>query len=211
MRQAGAKRLLEASINKKKNRVPLLNLDNLSKKKPTLQTSVEQHVSVQDSFIFAENQTDTGLKLDEKFKVYVGNLNFETPESRLELFTNTFRVVSHVHIPMDGNRRKGFGFLYFDSEDDAAFVIRRMNGAILDGRRIYLQKGKEKRISKAKKMRELLRLKKELLQVERELKESQRLKERNDTKKDAKSKKKSESKKRKAAPKKKSTAKKHKK
>ena len=71
-------------------------------------------------------------------KLFVGNLDFSTTESQLhELFTQHGNVVSATIIldRMTGNSR-GFGFVEYETADEAQRAIGSLNGAELNGRQL---------------------------------------------------------------------------
>lgn len=72
-------------------------------------------------------------------KLYVSNLNFElTDDDLMEMFSQFGPVVEahHVNDKRDRNRRRGFGFILFESMDDAAKAVAEMNDKEVSGRNI---------------------------------------------------------------------------
>lgn len=69
-------------------------------------------------------------------KVFVGNLNYETTASALENLFSEVGSVRDVFLPNDRatGRPRGFAFVEFASEDEAAEAISRFDGRELDGR-----------------------------------------------------------------------------
>ncbi|MDE0022571.1 MAG: RNA-binding protein [Candidatus Poribacteria bacterium] len=65
-------------------------------------------------------------------RLYVGNLNYRTTEDTLGDIFSEFGDVVEVTI-IEG---KGFGFVEFESEEDAKEAIENLNGEEVDGRRI---------------------------------------------------------------------------
>ncbi|CAN6343345.1 unnamed protein product [Urochloa humidicola] len=69
-------------------------------------------------------------------KLFVGGLSYDTNETALkDAFSQhgdviAVRVICH---PTTG-KSKGFGFVTFSSEDEAAAAVHKMNGEELDGR-----------------------------------------------------------------------------
>ena len=73
-------------------------------------------------------------------KVFVGNLNFKTTREELsELLSGAGRVVD-VHLPTDRETGKvrGFAFVQFSNEDEAAQAIKLFNGQDLGGRKLNI-------------------------------------------------------------------------
>lgn len=69
-------------------------------------------------------------------QLFVGSLPFRMSDDELkELFTE-FGEVSSAKIISDREtgRSRGFGFVEFDSEDEAQAAIKAMNGKDVDGR-----------------------------------------------------------------------------
>jgi RNA recognition motif-containing protein len=81
-----------------------------------------------------------------KKKLYVGNLSFDAQESTLqELFGANGRRVARVQIISDREtgRSRGFGFVEFESEQDAQAAINELNGKELNGRAIVVNEARE--------------------------------------------------------------------
>ncbi len=73
-------------------------------------------------------------------KIFVGNLNFATTDQELrELFGEVGEVMD-VHIPKDreSGRPRGFAFVRFAEEDQAAAAIEQFHGREVAGRAIRL-------------------------------------------------------------------------
>lgn len=71
-------------------------------------------------------------------KLFVGNLSFKTTEAQLEAtFSKAGKVLS-VAIPTDRDtgRKRGFGFVEMETEEEAQNAVRDFNGSMLDGRQI---------------------------------------------------------------------------
>jgi RNA recognition motif-containing protein len=80
-------------------------------------------------------------------KLYVGNLNYSTTESRLsEIFGELGEVVS-VNLITDrmSGRSKGFAFVEMAEESDAQQAIAELNGKDVDGRTIKVAEARPKR------------------------------------------------------------------
>ncbi len=79
-------------------------------------------------------------------KLYVGNLSFNTGESRLrELFQNYGTVTSaKIITDRDSGSSKGFGFVEMSSDGEAQAAISGTNGIDLDGRQIKVNEAMDK-------------------------------------------------------------------
>jgi len=78
--------------------------------------------------------------------IYVGNLNYALTEDELkEVFEELGNVVS-VKIIKDREtgKSKGFGFVEYDNEESAQQAIEEMNGAEVMGRRLKVNKARER-------------------------------------------------------------------
>ncbi len=69
-------------------------------------------------------------------KLYVGNLPYSTTEDDLRSLFSEYGEVSQVTLIIDrmSGRSKGFGFVEFTSEADAAKATEAMNGHDMQGR-----------------------------------------------------------------------------
>jgi cold-inducible RNA-binding protein len=73
-------------------------------------------------------------------KLFVGNLSFKTTEAELEeAFSKSGKVVS-VAIPTDRDtgRKRGFGFVEMQTEQEATSAVTEFNGKMFDGRQIVV-------------------------------------------------------------------------
>jgi RNA recognition motif-containing protein len=71
-------------------------------------------------------------------KVYVGNLSWGTSQDGLTQFFSQFGKVTESFVAVDkmSGRSKGFGFVTFATDEDAANACAKANGAELDGRKL---------------------------------------------------------------------------
>jgi cold-inducible RNA-binding protein len=79
-------------------------------------------------------------------KLFVGNLDFSTGESDLQpLFAQHGGVVS-VDIVLDRmtGRSRGFGFVAYESADDAQRAVRALDGTELNGRQLSVSPARER-------------------------------------------------------------------
>jgi RNA recognition motif-containing protein len=69
-------------------------------------------------------------------KLYVGNLTYDTTDSKLQEMFEEFGAVQSAQIIMDREtgRSKGFGFVEMSSEDEAKAAINGLNGKEINGR-----------------------------------------------------------------------------
>lgn len=73
-------------------------------------------------------------------KLFVGNLSFKTTEQELEeAFSRCGKVLS-VALPVDREtgRKRGFGFIEMQSQEEAEAAIREFNGQTFGGRQIVV-------------------------------------------------------------------------
>ncbi len=80
------------------------------------------------------------------FKVFVGNLNFETTSSELQAAFADVGQVIEVFIPTDRatGRPRGFAFVELGSEEDVTRAIQQLDGFELKGRRLRVNKAEDK-------------------------------------------------------------------
>jgi RNA recognition motif-containing protein len=69
-------------------------------------------------------------------KLYVGNLSYDTSDSKLQEMFEEFGGVQSAQIIMDREtgRSKGFGFVEMGSEEEAKAAINGLNGKEIGGR-----------------------------------------------------------------------------
>jgi RNA recognition motif-containing protein len=80
------------------------------------------------------------------FKIYVGNLSFETSEDALrELFSQHGQVQS-VNIVTDRatGRSRGFGFVEMADEDAGKAAIEELNGQSFEGRTLRVNEARQR-------------------------------------------------------------------
>jgi RNA recognition motif-containing protein len=79
-------------------------------------------------------------------KVFVGNLNFRTTEQQLADAFGTVGPVKHVHLGTDREtgRSRGFAFVEFSSDAEAAEAIRRFDGQEVDGRKLRVNTAEDR-------------------------------------------------------------------
>ena len=79
-------------------------------------------------------------------KVFVGNLNFNTTREELETLMSQVGQIKDVFLPTDREtgRPRGFAFVEFASEDDAAKAIEKFNGHELSGRALRVNAAEDR-------------------------------------------------------------------
>jgi RNA recognition motif-containing protein len=76
----------------------------------------------------------------------VGNLNFRTTKEELTEHLAPAGTIVDVHLPTDREtgRPRGFAFVQFASDAEAAEAIRQFNGSELSGRRLNINEAEER-------------------------------------------------------------------
>ncbi|MFI5366869.1 MAG: RNA recognition motif domain-containing protein [Candidatus Binatia bacterium] len=79
-------------------------------------------------------------------KVFVGNLNFRTTEQQLADALAAAGQVTHIHLGTDREtgRSRGFAFVEFASEAEAAEAIKRFDGQEVDGRKLRVNTAEDR-------------------------------------------------------------------
>lgn len=78
-------------------------------------------------------------------KLFVGSLPYSVDDAELESLFSEFGTVASAKIILDrdhNNRSKGFGFVEFESDDDAKAAIAALDGKDLGGRKIVVNEAK---------------------------------------------------------------------
>lgn len=77
-------------------------------------------------------------------KLYVGNLSYDTSESKLRELFSPAGAIRSIAIPMDRttNQPRGFAFVEMESPADALKAIKLCNGQMVDGREIKVNEAK---------------------------------------------------------------------
>jgi len=79
-------------------------------------------------------------------KIFAGNLSFDlTRDDLVELFS-TVGPVADITLPVDrmSGRLRGFAFVEFENDEDAAKAIETLNGRDLAGRELRLDEARER-------------------------------------------------------------------
>ena len=76
--------------------------------------------------------------------VYIGNLSFEATEEDLRSVFGEYGAVKSVQLPTDRDtgRKRGFGFVEMESEDQETAAIDALNEAEWMGRSLKVNKAK---------------------------------------------------------------------
>jgi RNA recognition motif-containing protein len=79
-------------------------------------------------------------------KVFVGNLDFNTTRSEVQNLFAEIGEIRDVFLPMDreSGRPRGFAFVEFASDEDAAKAIERFNGHELGGRALRVNAAEDR-------------------------------------------------------------------
>jgi len=79
-------------------------------------------------------------------KIFVGNLNFNTRREELEALFGQAGTIRDVFLPTDREtgRPRGFAFVEFESEEEAAKAIEKFNGHELGGRALRVNAAEER-------------------------------------------------------------------
>ncbi|PKU82856.1 glycine-rich RNA-binding protein 4, mitochondrial isoform X2 [Dendrobium catenatum] len=75
---------------------------------------------------------------DSSNKLFVGGLSYDTNETILREAFSTHGVVTQVKVICDrrSGKSKGFGFVQFSHESEAATALQQMDQQLLEGRNI---------------------------------------------------------------------------
>ncbi|MBI3231994.1 MAG: RNA-binding protein [Candidatus Doudnabacteria bacterium] len=84
--------------------------------------------------------------MENKKKLFVGNLPFSITEEELQNFFAEVGAVTSVKIPLDSmsGRSRGFGFIEMESPKDAQKAIDELNEAEFKGRKISVSIARER-------------------------------------------------------------------
>lgn len=79
-------------------------------------------------------------------KVFVGNLNFNTTKTEVQDLFSQVGAIRDVFLPMDreSGRPRGFAFVEFSSDEDAAKAIEKFNGYELSGRALRVNAAEDR-------------------------------------------------------------------
>jgi RNA recognition motif-containing protein len=79
-------------------------------------------------------------------KIYVGNLSFDTSETKLRELFEQHGAVSSASLAMDREtgRPRGFGFVEMADAGQAQAAMTALNGASVDGRQLNVNEARPK-------------------------------------------------------------------
>jgi RNA recognition motif-containing protein len=80
-------------------------------------------------------------------KLYVGHLPWKATEADVETLFGNYGALASVTVLMerdDPTRSRGFGFVEFENEEDAASARTALNGSEMDGIVINVDEAQEK-------------------------------------------------------------------
>jgi RNA recognition motif-containing protein len=79
-------------------------------------------------------------------KVFVGNLDFNTTKTEVQTLFSQIGEIRDVFLPMDreSGRPRGFAFVEFTSDEDAAKAIEKFNGYELSGRALRVNAAEDR-------------------------------------------------------------------
>lgn len=74
--------------------------------------------------------------MEQKNKLYVGNLPYAVNDDSLKEMFTEYGEISEAKVITDkfSGRSKGFGFVTFANDDDAAKAVEALNGKDIEGR-----------------------------------------------------------------------------
>jgi cold-inducible RNA-binding protein len=77
-------------------------------------------------------------------KLYVGNLSYDTSDSKLQEMFEAYGVVQSAQVIMDRDtgRSKGFGFVEMGSDQEAQAAITGLNGKEVGGRSLTVNEAR---------------------------------------------------------------------
>lgn len=95
--------------------------------------------------------------------VYVKNINLDWSDDKLKEFFAPYGAITSIYLEKDQEgKSKGFGFINFESHEQAVKAVADLNDTDVDGQRIYVGRAQKKRerIEELKKQYESTRLEK---------------------------------------------------
>jgi cold-inducible RNA-binding protein len=86
----------------------------------------------------------------DKYKIYVGNLSFNTTQEELESEFSQYGDIEEVRLISDREtgRSKGFAFISYKTEDAMEAALKK-NGEEIDGRTLRINKAEDRSASRA--------------------------------------------------------------
>lgn len=76
--------------------------------------------------------------------IYIGNLSYEATDEDVNAIFAEYGTVKRVQLPVDreSGRKRGFGFVEMETEEEEAAAIEALDGAEWMGREIKVNKAK---------------------------------------------------------------------
>ena len=83
--------------------------------------------------------------------IYVGNLNYEVTSEDLQEAFGEYGTVKRVHLPTDREtgRKRGFGFVEMETDEEETEAINNLDGAEWMGRTLRVNKARPRESSGA--------------------------------------------------------------
>lgn len=77
-------------------------------------------------------------------KLFVGSLPYSVTDDQLQALFASFGTIASAKVifDRDTNRSKGFGFVEFESDEDAKAAIKGLNETEVDGRKIIVSEAR---------------------------------------------------------------------
>lgn len=84
---------------------------------------------------------------DQQKSVLIKNIKYDTPPATIREVFEAFGPLRDVYLPLDfkSGRPRGFGFVEFEEEADADEAAFEMNGTVLDGNELLVQRASDTR------------------------------------------------------------------
>lgn len=78
--------------------------------------------------------------------IYVGNMSYDTSESKLQSLFSAYGTVDSAKVitDRDTGRPKGFGFVEMPNQEEALAAIEAINGQEVDGRKLNVNEARPK-------------------------------------------------------------------
>jgi polyadenylate-binding protein len=108
-----------------------------------------------------DREMELGEKARKFTNVFIKNINDEYDEAKLTELFNKYGKISSVKVmKADDNKSKGFGFVSFESPEEAMAAVDELNGSDLDGKTVFVGRAQKKaeRQAELKKKFEALKM-----------------------------------------------------
>ncbi|KAL1925088.1 uncharacterized protein VTP21DRAFT_4742 [Calcarisporiella thermophila] len=99
----------------------------------------EHEAKAQEQVSPVANDVENPLEDDIGHKVFVGNLSFQTTEEELAKFFSSAGKVLQATVISRGSRSLGYGFVAFDTYEEAEKAVNDLNKKELDSREINVE------------------------------------------------------------------------